>query len=276
MELLQIKNLRFRYPDGTKALDGFSLDVAPGEVVAIVGPSGCGKSTLLATIAELQRPSAGSITWDQSLLTGPDHVFGRQMALLFQRDTVLPWKKVRKNVAFGMENLKVPRAERERRIDELLKMGGLEEFADVYPRVLSGGMRRRLALLMSMAVEPALLLLDEPFASLDEPTRVGLHADLLQTVYARNSAVILVTHDLAEAVSLADTVHILSPRPAHVSSSHRIPFGHDRDIFMLRATDEYNRIYQELWKLMWAHQDRAADCKRPSFINLGRTHGESD
>jgi len=252
--LLKLDRVEYSYPTGTKALGGLSLDVHPGEVIAIVGPSGCGKSTLLGLITDLRRPSAGSVTWRPASERGgaADAAWSRRYSMVFQKDTVLPWRTVEKNASFGLENLKVPRAERKERVDALLAVAGLEGFRKTYPKNLSGGMRRRLALVMAMAVRPELLLLDEPFSSVDEPTRIGLHADVLHAVYRDNTAVVLVTHDLSEAITLADTVYILSERPAVVASRHEIPFGHDRDVYEVRATDEYNEIYQHLWSLMWA------------------------
>jgi NitT/TauT family transport system ATP-binding protein len=250
--LFEANGVGFVYDTGTEAVRDVSFRVKRGEIIAIVGPSGCGKSTLLGIIAGLQQVSSGSISWHDRAEEGAE--FGHRVGLLFQKDTVLPWRTVLRNVTFGLENFKVPKNERARRANELLRLGELEEFANAYPRVLSGGMRRRVAFLMVMAIQPALLLLDEPFASLDEPTRVGLHAALLKTVYARNTAAILVTHDLGEAISVADRVYVLSARPARVSYVRDIPFGHDRDVTMIRATDEYTEIYQELWAATWRRE----------------------
>jgi NitT/TauT family transport system ATP-binding protein len=264
--LLQLKDVEFSYPDGLQAVAGISLDIAPGEVVAIVGPSGCGKSTLLSMIAGLTHATSGSVTWGE---TGSDSgdLSEHQLSLLFQRDTVLPWRTVERNVAFGLENLKVPKPERKKRVDELLAVSGLQDFRKSYPRALSGGMRRRLALLMVMAVRPALLLLDEPFAAVDEPTRVGLLDYVLKIIYEYGSSAILVTHDLGEAISLGDVVVVLSSRPARILSTYRIPFGHERDVYTIRLTEEFQVAYQHLWAATWAGRtnERMQDGQAPSI-----------
>ncbi len=253
VKTLSVEEVSFQYSDEVRVLDRLSLEVNRGEVVAIAGPSGCGKSTLLSILAGLRRPKSGSVSWYED---DSHRQFGRELALLFQRDTVLPWRTVEQNVAFGPQNLKMPKSEIGPWVDELLGLGGLEAFRKSYPRELSGGMRRRLALLMAIAVRPAVLMLDEPFASVDEPTRVGLHADVLRMVYEFGISVVLVTHDLAEAVSMADRLYVLTGRPSHVGQQLDIPFGHQRDVFSIRTTPEYNDIYREAWSTIWSGSSR--------------------
>jgi NitT/TauT family transport system ATP-binding protein len=249
-EILRIAGVQYSYPSGLQALGGLDLELGLGEVVAIVGPSGCGKSTLLSLIADLAPPSAGTITWDEARLAQADHG-GRRLSMLFQRDTVLPWRTVEKNIRFGMESMSMPKQERREWIDTLLKLGNLEEFRKAYPRTLSGGMRRRLGLLMSLAVRPAVLLLDEPFSALDEPTRVELASDVIKLAYRYKVSVVLVTHDLGEAISIADRIVVLSNRPARVQRTFNVGFGHDRDVVALRETREYAALYGELWHELW-------------------------
>jgi NitT/TauT family transport system ATP-binding protein len=248
--VLSVSGLEYAYPSGLQALGGVDLELGSGELVAIVGPSGCGKSTFLSMIAGLALPTGGSISWDEDQLhSGP----GRQnLAMVFQRDTVFPWRSVEKNLQFGMECLDIPKDERREWTDRLLEMGGLTAFRKAYPRALSGGMRRRVGLLTALAVRPSILLLDEPFAALDEPTRVELLGDVLKLVYEYGVSVILVTHDLGEAISIADRIFVLSNRPATVESVFEVGFGHSRDIISLRETAEYADIYSRLWHRLWS------------------------
>lgn len=197
---VQLEDVGFTYPNGTVAIESVSLQLRRAEVLGIVGPSGCGKSTLLQLMSGLARPTSGTVTED--LGSGR----GVPIAMVFQTDTLLPWLTVRENVLlytkfrkFGLNSRKRERAER---ADELIEMVGLTKFARNYPYQLSGGMRRRLAFLVGVAAEPSLLLLDEPFASVDEPTRVQIHQDVLRIVRQLQMTVVLVTHDLAESLSL--------------------------------------------------------------------------
>lgn len=250
-EVLRVRDLRYTYPSGLEAVGGISFSLGKGEVLSVVGPSGSGKSTLLSLIAGLVAPDSGSIGWidDQAVTRAKDR---QRLAMLFQRDTVLPWRTVEKNIHFGMECLSIPKAERASWTDTLLKIGGLEQARDLYPRSLSGGMRRRLGLLMALAVRPELLLLDEPFSALDEPTRVGLSSDVLKLAYEYGVSVILVTHDLGEAISVSDRILVVSKRPATVQMTYKVDFGHDRDVFSLRERPEYAALYSELWHQVWS------------------------
>jgi NitT/TauT family transport system ATP-binding protein len=248
--LLQLSEVRYSYPTGLLALGGVDLDLRPGEIVAIVGPSGCGKSTLLSLVSGLAAPTAGQIGWNEELLRASDRG-GRRLAMLFQRDTVFAWRTVEKNVQFGMECLRLPKDERDEWTTTLLRMANLEQFRKSYPRSLSGGMRRRVGLLTSLAVKPSVLLLDEPFSALDEPTRVELASDVVKLSYQQRVSVVLVTHDLGEAISIADRIIVMSNRPARVQRVFDVPFGHDRDVYSLRESAEYAELYRELWHELW-------------------------
>ncbi len=243
--LLDVRGLEYSYPSGVKALGGLDVSVGRGEVIAVVGPSGCGKSTLLSVLAGLTAASGGEISWSGGI--GGSAPRSGPISMVFQRDTVFPWRTVEKNVEFGLECMGMPRAEREVRADRLIDMVGLTEFRSSHPKTLSGGMRRRLALIMSLAVSPQVLLLDEPFAALDEPTRVSLYVDLLKLVNELATSVVLVTHDIAEAITIADNVHILTRRPGRLRSSHHVPFGRDRDPWSIRAEPAYAEIYAKIW-----------------------------
>jgi NitT/TauT family transport system ATP-binding protein len=240
-----LDHVGFTYPNGTVAIEDVSMQLKRAEVLGIVGPSGCGKSTLLQLVAGLAQPTRGHVT----VHVGRER--GVPIAMVFQTDTLLPWLTVRDNVLlytkfrrFGLAGTK---SERRERADQLLEMVGLSKFADNYPYQLSGGMRRRLAFLAGVAPEPSLLLLDEPFASVDEPTRVRIHQDVLRIVRQLQMTVVLVTHDLAEAISLSDRVIILSRHPGRVFTEHLIPFGAERNVIELRQTPDFLALYGRMW-----------------------------
>jgi NitT/TauT family transport system ATP-binding protein len=205
--------LTFRRADGPlTALDGVDLTVEPGEVVALIGPNGSGKSTILRVIAGLLVPDQGSVTLDGRAVTGPDPAVG----LVFQEPRLLPWRSAAANVAYPLELAGWPRPRREARVAELLGLVGVEGAAGARPSQLSGGMRQRVALARALALEPRVLLLDEPFSALDALTRERLNAEL-QVLWARTGTTgLVVTHSIAEAIFLADRVVVLSERPGHV------------------------------------------------------------
>lgn len=258
--ILALDDVRFSYPDGTHVLDGLSLSVAAGTTVGIVGPSGCGKSTLLALIAGLLQPSNGMIERN----TREDH--GHPLSMVFQKDTLLPWLTAEDNVRLfarfkkhglkrgplarlspGRGSAAEERAELDERVRRLLALTHLSDSAHMYPYQLSGGMRRRLAFLAAVAASPQILLLDEPFSSVDEPTRVGIHQDVFEIARIMNMTTVLITHDLAEAITLCDRVVILTNRPARVAEEQAIPFGEERQMLEIRATSEYADLYGQLW-----------------------------
>jgi sulfonate transport system ATP-binding protein len=238
-----LTDVGFVYPNGTVALDGLSLEIPQGRVTAIVGPSGCGKSTMLQLLARLAAPTSGSIALHV------DHGGDRHdVAMVFQQDTLLPWLTVTDNVGLYYRfHRPKNRTQVREEIRELLTMVGLEQFADAYPGHLSGGMRRRVAFLASVAARPQLLLLDEAFSSVDEPTRILIHQEVLRIVHQLEMTTVVVTHDLAEAISLSDQVVIFSARPGKVFSRHDVPFGDDRDVLALRDRPEFLNLYGRLW-----------------------------
>jgi NitT/TauT family transport system ATP-binding protein len=246
--LIGVRGLHYSRPNGLAVLEDINLQIAPGEVVTVVGPSGCGKSTLLSLLAGLLTPSAGDIQRsDQGRLSGK----GPLLTLMFQDETLLPWRTVEKNVSFGLEQMRVPGDERARRAKQLLAMVGLADFARSRPNELSGGMRRRVQFAACVAPFPQVLLLDEPFSALDEPTRVSLHADVLRVIRELGIAVVLVTHDIAEAITLADRVVVLSQRPGRIVETMEIPLGRSRDVLAVRESEEYGKLYSALWHVVW-------------------------
>ncbi len=215
------------------AVSGVSFAVQPGEVVAIIGPSGCGKSTLLNLGAGLSRPSAGQIEVAGEAVTGPN----RQVAFMLQKDLLMPWRSIAANIEFGLELRGVAAAQRRHRSAELLAQCRLSGFGQHYPHQLSGGMRQRAALARTLAVDPDVLLLDEPFSALDAQTKMILQQDLARTVRASAKTVLLITHDLSEAVALSDRILVMSERPGTVIAQIVVDIP-GRDNPMLRRTHE--------------------------------------
>ncbi|HEY9275183.1 ABC transporter ATP-binding protein [Achromobacter sp.] len=238
----------------THAVGEVSLTIPEGEFVSIVGPSGCGKSTLLNMIAGFLRPTTGTIRVDGRVVDGQ---VPPALGYIFQKDTLLPWFSVRKNVALGLKFQGVSADKIERRVAELLEMGHLSQFADAFPHQLSGGMRRRVALLMSLAVEPRILLLDEPFGALDTHTKTHLHRELIEIWRKLGQTIVMVTHDLDEAILLSDRVVVLSGPPSRVLLDERIEIPHPRDVFTLRETPQFVTHVQSLWSVL-GQQFRAA------------------
>ena len=229
------------------AVGDVSFDVAPGEFVALVGPSGCGKSTLLNMIAGFLTPSRGVISVDGKVVNGS---LPASLGYIFQKDTLLPWYTVRKNIALGLTFRGVARDQAKARVDDLLKMGNLTDFGEAYPHQLSGGMRRRVALLMSLAVEPRILLLDEPFGALDMHTRAHLHRELSVLWRALGQTILMVTHDLDEAVLLSDRVIVLSGPPSRVLLEESIDIAHPRDVFSVRETPAFAEHSRRIWHVL--------------------------
>ena len=241
---ISLRGVTYSYPNGTEALGGVDLDVASGSVHAVVGPSGCGKSTLLHLLAGLSSPTGGSVRFNEE---GGDKA-RHGLTMVFQKDTLLPWLTVSGNIALYFRFHPRPKSEVAERVQEMLALAGLQSFAHAYPYQLSGGMRRRVAFLAAIAPQPRILLLDEPFSSLDEPTRIAIHQEVYRILRRLNMTCLVVTHDLAEASSLSDDVTILTSRPGRVATQHRVPFGKgDRNMLELRQTQPFLELYGRLW-----------------------------
>ena len=226
--------------NSTQVLKDVNLEVAPGEFVCILGPSGCGKSTLLSTIAGFLAPTSGSVKIDGEVVTGPDP----RRIFVFQERGVFPWLTVEGNIAFGLS--KLDRAQRDDRVAHYVKMVGLEGFEKAYPAELSGGMKQRLEVARALAVNPDMLLLDEPFGALDSITRLTMRRELLRIWGAERKTIIFVTHDIEEAVQLADRVAVMSDRPATIQRIVEIDIPHPRDISSARYLELRNGIFNQL------------------------------
>jgi NitT/TauT family transport system ATP-binding protein len=214
--------------------------------VAIVGPSGCGKSTILNMIGGLVAPTAGVIELDGRPVAGIPPAVG----YVFQKDTVFPWRTVRRNIALGLEYRGIRGEAQARRVQEAVRLAGLEGFEDAFPATLSGGMRQRVALMRALVVDPDILLMDEPFGALDTHTKLSLHAELLALWEARRQTVVFITHDLGEAITLADRIVVMTRRPGRVKLIHDVALPRPRDVIRLRETAEYAREYRDVWHVL--------------------------
>ena len=225
--LVQAEGLGLTYRGGVRALERLGFDLPPGQFVSIVGPSGCGKSTVLRLIAGLIEPSVGRLT-----VAGEAPARARRhsarLAFVFQDPTLLPWRRVAANVALPLELAGHAHAARDAVARDVLDRVGLAEFADRYPSQLSGGMRMRASLARALVVEPDLLLLDEPFAALDDITRQKLNEELIRLWEQRNWTGVFVTHNIAEAVFLSQRILVMSPRPGRIVADIAVPFAYPR------------------------------------------------
>jgi len=239
---LEYRNVTMRFADaagrGVTAVAGVSLAVADGEVVALIGPSGCGKSTLLNIGAGLNAASEGAAFVDGEKVDGPN----AHVAFMLQKDLLLPWRTVAENVTLGAEIQGHGREQRRRRASELLDGFGLGEFANHYPHQLSGGMRQRAALARTLAVDPSVLLLDEPFSAVDAQTRMVLQRDLARTLTRAGKTALLIIHELAEAVTLSDRVLVISARPGRIVDEMTIDLP-QRDDPLARRRDPRVNYY---------------------------------
>jgi NitT/TauT family transport system ATP-binding protein len=240
---LEYRNVTMHFAAGAgqnvlTAVSDVSLSVCDGEVVSLIGPSGCGKSTLLNIGSGLVRPSDGAAFVDGERVEGPN----AHVAFMLQKDLLLPWRTVAENVMFGVEIQGVPPGERRTRAQSLLDAFKLAEFAGRYPYQLSGGMRQRIALARTLAVDPSVLLLDEPFSAVDAQTRMVLQRDLAQTLKHAAKTALLITHDLLEAVTLSDRVLVMSRRPGRIIDEIEIDLPH-RENAIARRQDAKVHAY---------------------------------
>lgn len=221
----------FDTPNGRlSAVEGLTLSVGEGEFVAVVGPSGCGKSTILSMTAGLYLPTKGEVLVSGEAVTGPNHHVG----FMLQKDLLLPWRSIRSNVEFGLEARGVAAESRRKRAEEELERCHLGGFEDHYPYQLSGGMRQRAALARTLAIDPDIILLDEPFSALDAQTKLILQNSFAETIARTRKTTLLITHDLTEAVLMADRIIVLSERPGRIVAEVRLDHLPHRDKPILR------------------------------------------
>lgn len=239
--ILRVNQLKKTYhtrQGETPAIDEISFSINPGEFIAIVGPSGCGKSTILSVLCNLLEKSGGTIETNQ------DTSFG----YMLQQDCLFPWRTILDNCLLGLEITKQNTKENQEHVLKLLKTYGLEEFIHSYPANLSGGMRQRVALIRTLATKPDILLLDEPFSALDYQSRLAVSDDVYRIIKREKKSAIMVTHDLAEAISMADRIIVLTERPCQIKNIHSIHFEHRSTPIENRKCKEFSKYYDQIWK----------------------------
>ena len=246
MPILRIRNLKKNYHDlssETVAIKDINLDVYSKEWISIVGPSGCGKTTLLSILANLEKPSEGKLIIDKKIKIG----------YMLQKDALFPWKTVYENCLLGLEINHNLNEESKKKVLSLLNAYGLSDFMDKYPNSLSGGMRQRVALIRTLATDPDIILLDEPFSALDFQSRLILSDDVYNIIKNEGKTAILVTHDLAEAISLSDRVVVLSKRPATIKNIYDIKLTDKSIPSNNRKCKEFYDYYDTIWRDLDVH-----------------------
>ncbi|MET8453180.1 ABC transporter ATP-binding protein [Streptomyces sp. NPDC005209] len=243
---------------GFTALDGIDLDIAAGEFVVLVGPSGCGKSTLLDLLGGLARPTSGQILLDGRPVTGP----GLDRGVVFQQYALLPWRTARGNVEFGLEATGTPRRDRAARAREFLDLVGLSGFEDRHPHELSGGMRQRVAIARSLAYDPDVLLMDEPFAALDAQTRESLQDELLRIWQRTGKTVVFITHGIDEAVYLGQRVAVMTSRPGRIKRIVPVSLDARTATDDPRSSAEFARYRHQIWSLLHDEVARAQQLEK--------------
>jgi NitT/TauT family transport system ATP-binding protein len=245
MSAIHIASLDKTYP-GTRpvqALQGIELDIAPGEFVALLGPSGCGKSTLLNLVAGFEQPSGGVLTVDGRPVTAP----GPERGVVFQEAALFPWLTVWQNVTFGPRVQGRPAREYEERAQEMLELVGLRDFRDHLPVQLSGGMRQRVGIARILTMGSSVLLMDEPFGALDAQTRLSMQELLLSVWQKLGRTIVFVTHDIDEALFLADTIYVMSPRPGRIQSRLTVPLPRPRTLDDT-TSEAFNTLKRDILK----------------------------
>ena len=241
MDILKVKNLRKIYHTKNSeilAVDNFSLNLKKGEFVAIVGPSGCGKSTILSILCGLDKPSSGTTQIDKNLKFG----------YMLQGDNLFDWRTIYKNCLLGLELENKLTNENIKYVNKLLDTYGLKDFKKAYPNNLSGGMRQRVSLIRTLATKPDILFLDEPFSALDYQTRLAVSDDVYQIIKKEKKSAIMVTHDLSEAISMADRIIVMSPRPSKIKSIYEIKLTNKSTPIQNRKAKEFAYYYDKIWK----------------------------
>lgn len=262
--LIEASNLRVEYQRSRDksvlvALDDFSHSVKAGEFITIVGPSGCGKSTFLNVVAGLQPPTAGEIKIDGKVVKGP----GPERAMVFQDYGLMPWRTVEKNVCFGLEMQNRLNAEALEKVHYYIRLVGLAGFEHAYPRELSGGMRQRVGLARALAIEPRILLMDEPFAAVDLITRELMQEELAQIMSATDKTVIFITHSVDEAITLGDRILVMTARPGRIKQIFDVDLPRPRSPKTIRSSKAYADLRAQIWEHLAAevraHKEQESD-----------------
>ena len=238
--ILKIKNLKKIYHtlhEEIEAINNFSLDLKENEFVALVGPSGCGKSTILKILSGLEKASDGNIEIDKNIKLG----------YMLQEDSLFDWLTIKENCLLGLKIQNILTKENENNVIRLLETYGLKEFINSYPKNLSGGMRQRVALIRTLAINPDILLLDEPFSALDYQSRLAVSDDVYKIIKKENKSAIIVTHDIAEAISMADRIIVLTGRPSKIKNEYEINLTNKSTPIENRKAKEFSMYYDKIW-----------------------------
>jgi NitT/TauT family transport system ATP-binding protein len=253
-QVYYLRNAEKRGVEEFVALEDFSLSISDGEFVSIVGPSGCGKSTLLDIVSGLTRPKSGHIHIDGKLVTGP----ALDRGFIMQGYALFPWRTVAKNVEYGLEVKHVPKRRRADICKQFIDLVGLNGFEDRYPNELSGGMRQRVAIARSLAYDPKVLLMDEPFAAVDAQTRETLQDELLRIWEKTGKTILFITHSIEEAVLLADRVVVMTPQPGKIKKILNIDLPRPRTSAGMRVSADFNWMTHRIWELLQNNEDQTA------------------
>jgi NitT/TauT family transport system ATP-binding protein len=271
MPKLRLENVTKRFPirgerSSFTAIEDITIDLAAGEFLVLVGPSGCGKSTLLDLLGGLSTPSSGRILLDGRSISGP----GLDRGIVFQQYALLPWRTARKNIEFGLEAKGLPTAVRRERADHYLELVGLTSFADRYPHELSGGMKQRVAIARSLAFDPEVLLMDEPFAALDAQTRESLQDELLRIWKATAKTIVFITHGIDEAIYLGQRVAVLTSRPGRIKQIVDVEI--DRSAEDVRSDEGFRARRHHIWSLLHDEVERARSQELANFTTSDEVH----
>lgn len=245
--ILSIKNLSKNYHDKNgevSAIDAITLDVYDKDFISIVGPSGCGKSTLLSILSNLEKQTSGVIELKQNNL---------KVGYMLQGDSLFPWRTILENCLIGLEITSTLNIEAKNRVIRLLNKYGLKDFINKYPSALSGGMKQRVALIRTLATNPDILLLDEPFSALDYQTRLNLSDDVYEIIKKEGKTAIMVTHDLAEAISMSNKIVVLTKRPAKIKNVYDVVLTNASNPINNRKCKEFSSYYDKIWKDLDIH-----------------------
>jgi NitT/TauT family transport system ATP-binding protein len=251
---IQIRKLTLEYETRSghlTALADVDLDVRPGEFLCIVGPSGCGKTTMLRILAGLETNYTGKAEFTGKLLNHPAN------AMVFQERSIFPWMTVEQNVQFGLLSSSLSKAERQRIAQEWIERVGLRDFTRAYPHELSGGMIQRVSIARAFATDPAILLMDEPFAALDEQIKLLMEEELIRIWEGSSKTVVYVTHSVEEAVSLADRIVVMTFRPGRIKAYVEVKFGRPRNVLLLRHEPAFHEMVYHIWEVLREEVDKA-------------------
>jgi NitT/TauT family transport system ATP-binding protein len=257
-------SLTFDTPKGKlNVVEDVNYEISDGDFIAVIGPSGCGKTTMMSMLAGFQKPTTGSVLFDGAPVQGP----GPERGVIFQEYGVFPWLTVKQNIAFGLtlKANRVPVAERDAICDHYLELMGLSDFANSYPKHLSGGMRQRLAIARAYAVKPQFLLMDEPFGALDAQTRANMQNLLLKVLATEGKTVMLITHSVEEAIYLASRIVVVTARPARIKEIIEVPFAYPRDE-SIQERPEFGELRSHIRELVMSeYRAQQAQMRPASF-----------